>query len=208
MIISKAFYVGKFEVTQSQWQAIMGNNPAYFKKAGNDAPVESVSWDDCNGFMEKSKLRFLTEAEWEYACRAGTTTPFNLGDNITPDQVNYDGNYPYADSSKGIYRQTTVPCGSLPNANAWGCYDFHGNVWEWCQDNYKEDIYKEDIYNNRDNIPEPQYQNKAASCVVRGGHWYHGAQFCRSSYRCYDSPSYLSNSVGLRAARSLLWKDR
>ncbi|NUM36563.1 MAG: SUMF1/EgtB/PvdO family nonheme iron enzyme, partial [Candidatus Brocadiae bacterium] len=136
VIISKAFYVGKYEVTQGQWQSVMGNNPAYFKNAGNNAPIETVSWDSCNAFLEKSKLRFLTEAEWEYACRAGTTTPFNLGNNITPDQVNYDGNYPYADGQKGVYRQTTVACGSLPNANAWGCYDFHGNVYEWCQDNY------------------------------------------------------------------------
>jgi formylglycine-generating enzyme required for sulfatase activity len=130
VLISKPFYIGKYAVTQAQWLAVVsGDNPASFKD-GESFPVEYVSWEMCQDFCQKAGMTLPTEAQWEYACRAGTTTPFNLGENITPVQVNYDGNYPYNNAAKGESRIKTVPVGSLPNQNAWGCFDFHGNVCE------------------------------------------------------------------------------
>ncbi len=189
VIISKAFYVGKYEVTQAQWQAVMGKNPATFKNSGSNAPVEQVSWNDCQEFCKKTGFKLPTEAQWEYACRAGTTTPFNLGENMTPDQVNYNGNYPYAGGAKEEYSGKTVACGSLPNANAWGCYDFHGNVWEWCQDKYQE-------YSG-DNISDPKYPN-GSSCLLRGGSWVSNGYDCRSALRRSWEPDYQDSRIGLR----------
>ena len=120
----------------------MGANPSHFK--GADRPVEQVSWDDVQAFLRKLEALvpgimadLPTEAEWEYACRAGTTTPFSFGSMITPEQVNYDGNLPYAGGEKGIYREETVPAKSLP-PNPWGLYEMHGNVWEWCADGMRD----------------------------------------------------------------------
>jgi formylglycine-generating enzyme required for sulfatase activity len=115
----------------------MGNNPSDFK--GEKRPVEKVSWDEavefCNKLSQKTRktYRLLSEAEWEYACRAGTTTPFYFGNTITPDLANYNGNDPYGAAPKGLYRQQTTDVGSFP-PNSFGLYDMHGNVWEWCSD--------------------------------------------------------------------------
>jgi formylglycine-generating enzyme required for sulfatase activity len=139
--IGQGFWLFDMACTQALWQAVMGDNPSHFKGNARN-PVENVSWDDCGKFLTRINdrvrgldLRLPSEAEWEYACRAGTTTPFSFGDMITPDQVNYNGNDPYLDlgGSKGLYRKETVPVGSLP-ANPWGLYEMHGNVWEWCAD--------------------------------------------------------------------------
>src|SRR5262249_47079270 len=138
--LTQGFHLGVHQVTQAQWQAIMGNNPSNF--TGNDRPVEMVSWNDCVDFCkrlgEKTGMwfRLPTEAEWEYACRAGTTTPFHFGETISTDQANYDGNYTYGNGTRGVYRKRTKPAGSFP-ANAWGLHEMHGNVWEWCQDGYE-----------------------------------------------------------------------
>jgi eukaryotic-like serine/threonine-protein kinase len=131
------FFVGKYPVTQAQYQAIMGTNPARFQ--GEKRPVEMVSWDDAVEFCEKlsqktgRKYRLPKEVEWEYACRAGTTTPFYFGETITTDLVNYNGNVSYSSAPKGEFREETTDVGIFP-PNSFGLYDMHGNIWEWCQD--------------------------------------------------------------------------
>ncbi|MCP4702684.1 MAG: formylglycine-generating enzyme family protein, partial [Gammaproteobacteria bacterium] len=136
--LTRGFWLAETACTQALWQAIMGENPSHFK--GEEKPVERVSWEDAQKFIlqlneEKPglALKLPSEAEWEYACRAGTDTPFWFGDNITPEQVNYDGNYPYAGGKKGRYRKETVDVKALP-CNSYGLYQMHGNVWEWCAD--------------------------------------------------------------------------
>ena len=138
VLIERPFYLGKYTVTQAQWQHVMGNNPSRFQDPRN--PVEQVSWNDCQEFAKKTGLRLPTEQEWEYAARAGTTTPFHFGETISTDQANYDGNYTYGKGVRGEYRQKTTPVGSFA-PNAWGFYDMHGNVWEWCEDIYVKDAY-------------------------------------------------------------------
>ncbi len=137
--LTQGYWLAETACTQALWQAVMGDNPAYFKENMNN-PVEQVSWDDVQDFI--AKLNQLipnltaclpTEAQWEYACRAGTITPFSFGDNITSEQVNYDANTPYSNGQKSEYREKTVAVKSLP-PNAWGLYEMHGNVWEWCSD--------------------------------------------------------------------------
>ena len=136
--LMQGYWLADTTCTQALWKTVMGNgnNPANFKDDNNN-PVEQVSWDDIQVFLKKLNelipgldATLPTEAQWEYACRAGTTTPFSFGENITPEQVNYHGEYPYANGKKGLYRAKTVPIKSLP-ANSWGLYEMHGNVWEW-----------------------------------------------------------------------------
>ncbi|ALB39518.1 serine/threonine protein kinase [Anabaena sp. WA102] len=134
-----SFFMGKYKLTQAQYQAIIGNNPSYFK--GNNRPVANVSWDEAVTFCQKltqktqKNYRLPSEAEWEYACRGGKKTPFSFGDNITTDLVNYDGNDPYNSAPKGKYREQTTDVGTFP-PNAFGLYDMHENFWEWCEDDW------------------------------------------------------------------------
>jgi formylglycine-generating enzyme required for sulfatase activity len=134
-----AFWMSKFPITQAQWVRVMGASPSHFK--GDNLPVEQVSWHDAMDFCRRLSEQtghiytLPSEAQWEYACRAGTTTPFYFGETITPDQANYDGNYTYNGGPRGEYRQRTTPVGMFP-PNAWGLYDMHGNVWEWCLDEW------------------------------------------------------------------------
>ncbi len=136
-VIVKPFLMGKYPITQAQWIAVMGKNPSRYK--GDNRPVEFVSWHDsvefCKRLFDKTgkAYRLPSESEWEYACRAGTTTPFYFGETITTDLANYEGDYTYASEAKGIYREETTEVGSFP-PNAFGLYDMHGNVWEWCAD--------------------------------------------------------------------------
>jgi len=177
--LTKGFYMGVYTVTQEEWQVVMGNNPSKFMGDKN-LPVERVSWDDCQGFVkklrekDKKQYRLPTEAEWEYACRAGTITPFHFGETISTDQANYKGDYTYGDGKKGAYRKKTTPVGSFP-ANAWGLHDMHGNVWQRCQDWYGD-------YPQKD-VVDPQGPDKGEGRVLRGGSWVDAPVFCRSAYR-------------------------
>ena len=188
-----SYNMGATEVTQELWKAVMGSNPSYFK--GDNLPVEQVSWDDCQEFIRKlnqltgKTYRLPTEAEWEYACRAGATTTFNTGSNLTTDQANYDGNYPYNGNAKGQYREKTTPVGSFPR-NALGLYDMHGNVWEWCSDWY--DDYPTGAQTN------PQGASSGSGRVLRGGSWASIARDCRSANRNNNTPDFRFNFLGFR----------
>ena len=178
------FLMSRYPITQDQYQAIMGHNPSYFK--GGNRPVEQVSWHDATKFCQKlssktGKIYTLpSESQWEYACRAGTTTPFYFGETITSELVNYDGDYPYANAPKGKYREETTDVGSFP-PNAFGLYDMHGNVWEWCLDTW---------HNNYNGAPTDGSSWESAGNsnvrVLRSGSWYNLSRYCRSARRAYN----------------------
>jgi formylglycine-generating enzyme len=196
--LTKGFWLGVTPVTQAQWQAVMGSNPSNFQ--GQDRPVEQVSWDDCQEFCKKlaerdgRRYRLPTEAEWEYACRAGTTTPFHFGATLSTDQANYDGNYTYGKGKKGKYRKETAPVGSF-SPNAWGLCDMHGNVWEWCQDWYAP-------YPQSD-IRDPQGSKSGDARVVRGGSWVDLPWWCRAAYRRRGAPGFRFYYLGCRVVLCL-----
>ena len=193
--ISKAFYLGKYEVTQAQWQAVMGDNPSRFK--GDTLPVEQVSWEDVQEFIRRlntkeggSKYRLPTEAEWEYAARAGTTTAYSFGDN--PRQL---GEYAWFSENSG---NTTHPIGQK-KSNKWGLYDMHGNVWEWVQDWYSNDAYK----SSPSTAVDPKGPPAGSYRVYRGGGWINGAVVCRSALRLYDVVGPRHVPLGLRLLREV-----
>ncbi|MGF1528704.1 MAG: formylglycine-generating enzyme family protein [Candidatus Competibacterales bacterium] len=196
--LTRGFWLADTACTQALWEAVMGDNPSDFK--GPERPVDSVRWNDSQRFIEAlnesldgdGAFRLPREAEWEYACRAGTTTPFWFGHQITTDQVNYNGNYPYTDGAKGKFRQETVDVKALP-ANGWGLYQMHGNVMEWCQG--RQDGYGEG------HAVDPQDPASGDERVLRGGHWYGLAWFCRSAYRGAYHPAFRNHNVGFRLAR-------
>ncbi|MEG4627907.1 bifunctional serine/threonine-protein kinase/formylglycine-generating enzyme family protein [Microcoleus sp. w1-18aA5] len=191
------FFMGKYPITQEQWEVVMGNNPSDIK--GLKRPVEQVSWNNALEFCQKISqktgkiYRLPSEAEWEYACRAGTTTPFYFGETITPNLVNYDGNYPYGAAPKGRYRKQTTDVGSFP-PNPFGLYDMHGNVWEWCSDKW---------HDNYSGAPtdgsswETATDNKR---VLRGGSWNNHALYSRSADRDRNSAGYKLRNWGFRVA--------
>ena len=195
--LTQPFLIGKYPVTQTQWQAVMGNNPSYFQ--GDNLPVENVSWDDAQSFCKKVHEKtghtvcLPTEAQWEYSCRAGTSTPFHFGQELNGTQANCDGNYPYGTTQKGPYLGKTSPVGSYP-ANAWGLYDMHGNVWEWCQDWYSN--YP------KQSVTDPRGPEVGSFCVLRGGCWIYEAADCRSALRNRGVPSIRFNWRGFRLALS------
>ncbi|MCX7109141.1 MAG: formylglycine-generating enzyme family protein [Proteobacteria bacterium] len=195
--LTLGYWLADSACTQALWLAVTGDNPSRFKDDANN-PVEQISWNDVDKFIHQINqsvigldARLPTEAEWEYACRAGTTTPFSLGENITPEQVNYDGNYPYAGGAKGLYRKKTVPVKSLP-PNPWGLHEMHGNVLEWCQDWFAE----------FDAMPQtdPPGPTTGAFRVLRGGSWSHGGRYVRSALRRRIEPGYRDGSFGFRLA--------
>ncbi|OBQ23837.1 MAG: serine/threonine protein kinase [Anabaena sp. WA113] len=199
-----SFFMGKYPLTQAQYQAIMGKNPAYFK--GNNRPVENVSWDDAVRFCQKlsqrtgKNYRLPSEAEWEYACRAGTKTPFSFGDNITTDLVNYNGNYPYKSAPKGEYREQTTDVGTFPPTfppNPFGLYDMHGNVWEWCEDDWHENYIDAPTDGSAWNS-----QSGSNTKLLRGGSWSHDARACRSAYRLGFSRDLRYSGCGFRVVSS------
>ncbi|MBI3273169.1 MAG: SUMF1/EgtB/PvdO family nonheme iron enzyme [Planctomycetes bacterium] len=199
-----AFWMAKFSITNEEYARFLHDNPSQpVPSSWTDSrfnqpkqPVVGVSWNDATAYCRWSELRLPTEAQWEYACRAGTTTPFHFGSTITTDQVNYDGNYPYGGAPKGPYRETTVAVGTLP-PNAWGLHEMHGNVWEWCEDVYDEGYY------GRSPANDPLCDSGPSDRVVRGGSWYYIAFSCRSAYRFRHGPGYRLHNVGFRPARPL-----
>nr|VFJ98629.1 MAG: Formylglycine-generating enzyme, required for sulfatase activity, contains SUMF1/FGE domain [Candidatus Kentron sp. LFY] len=229
------FWLFDTACTQDLWQAVMGNNPSRFK--GEDRPIEQVSWNDVQKFLDRINSRIPglelvlpSEAEWEYGCRAGTDSPFGFGENITPEQVNYNGEYPYTGGEIGEYRKCTVPVASLP-PNPWGLYEMHGNVWEWTRDcwheNYRET--SDDASSNDTSEASSESQPGAdldtaldadpdthshvgtdisnasnisdVGRVVRGGSWRNVARVVRSAVRDRNKPGEHSNNLGFRCAR-------
>jgi formylglycine-generating enzyme required for sulfatase activity len=214
----KAFCLGKYQVTQAQWKAVaafpqvnkeLKLDPSRFKGDGstsltNHRPVEQVSWEDAVEFCDrlskhtKRQYRLPSEAEWEYACRAGTTTQFHFGQTITTDLANYNGNSTYGDGVKGVYRKETTEVGSFGVANNFGLYDMHGNVWEWCQD---------DWHNNYEGAPTDgsvwlSSKKSSDKKLLRGGSWYHNPVDCRSAYRYYYVLDNDLNNIGFRVVCS------
>jgi formylglycine-generating enzyme required for sulfatase activity len=186
--------IGKYEITQSQWKKIMGYNPSFFKKDGA-FPIENVSWNDIKNFIRRlnrisdKNFRLPTEAEWEYAARAGTETAFSFGDEISKlgEYAWYSGN------SEG---KTHLVGQKEPNA--WGLYDMHGNVWEWVEDDW-HDNYDGAPSDGGAWIDDP----RGAFRVFRGGSWHLDARNCRSATRDFDGPGLRFNGVGFRLARSV-----
>ncbi|MBF8271340.1 MAG: Sulphatase-modifying factor protein [Magnetococcales bacterium] len=184
--------------TQELWQAVMDDNPSRFKFSNH--PVDQVYFEDVQKFLEKInkdnpglELILPSEAQWEYACRAGTVTPFSFGENITPEQVNYDGNHPYRGGVKGEYRNKTVPVASLP-ANPWGLYEMHGNVWEWCADMW---------HDSYEGAPADGsvWDGPTGQRVLRGGSWYDHARVVRAACRDLGSRANRYDNLGFRCAR-------
>src|SRR5262249_20506264 len=175
---TRPFYMGAYEVTQQQYEAAMGSNPARFTAAnggGPDHPVEQVSWDEAVEFClrlserpeEKQAGRVYhlpTEAEWEYACRGGASSPFHFGNALSSTQANFNGNVPYGGAPKGPYLLKTTPVGSYA-PNAFGLYDMHGNVYEWCSDRYNANYYQNSPKN------DPRGPPTGDSRVLRSGSW-------------------------------------
>jgi uncharacterized protein (TIGR02996 family) len=215
--LTRPFYLGGFPVTQGQWLRVRGDNPSYFCATGegkeavagmdtSDFPVEKVSWEDAQAFLEdlaarpdeKEKgwpYRLPGEAEWEYACRGGasSSTPFCFGSSLSSAQANFNGNYPYGDAGKGPWLERTTPVGSY-RPNAFGLYDLHGNVWEWCEDWYAEDYYAHSP------AQDPLGPSNGSYRVVRGGSWGIFGQNCRAANRGGVSPSFQGYDLGFRVA--------
>jgi len=219
VVLSQGFYMQTTEVTQGQWKKVMGENPSRFKNCGDDCPVEKISWNDVQKFIKKlnryigdynypfpqveniTYIKILngtqyylpTEAQWEYACRAGTQTPFAFGKCLSTDQANYYGKRPLSGCAKGKYRGKTIPIASF-SPNAWGLYDMHGNVWEWCQDRYVR-LYPQGV------VTDPVGPASGKSRVLRGGSWSNSARDCRAANRDWLDPDDRFDSIGFRLVR-------
>jgi formylglycine-generating enzyme len=191
--LTAALWLGTCPVTQAQWQAVLGHNPSRFPGGGH--PVERVSWHDCVAFCRKlgsktgQPCRLPTEAEWEYACRAGTTAPYHCGDVVSAGEANCGGMHGVAGGRQGTCRDGTTPVESfLPNA--WGLFDVHGNVCEWCSDRYGPCPAGDAV--------DPKGPNEGPGRVLRGGSWCRGPGDCRSACRCWLGPRDRRDDVGFR----------
>lgn len=184
--LTKPFYMGKHEVTQDQWESVMGKNPSDTK--GAKLPVTNVSWEDCQEFIKKLNAktdggyRLPTESEWEYACRAGTTTAYSFGDKITPKDANYEDSKIDKPVAVGSYKP-----------NAFGLYDMHGNVWEWCEDWHGEYPFA---------VTDPKGPAKGEARVLRGGSFVGVGSTARSSVRNGGTPAVRGYDGGFRLART------
>jgi uncharacterized protein (TIGR02996 family) len=214
---TRPFYLGAFPVTQEEYQNVTGTSPSYFSTGGDGAgsvkgldtrrfPVEQVSWDDAVAFCKKlsampaetrsgRKYRLPTEAEWEYSCRGGarSSEPFHFGASLSSTQANFNGNYPYGAAHKGPYLARTSEVGSY-KPNAFGLYDLHGNVWEWCSDWYEPGYYATSP------AKDPSGPPRGSGRVLRGGNWYNPGQYCRSAIRDRYAPAYRNDHLGFRVA--------
>lgn len=225
-----AFWISIYPITQSQWRTVAELPPVNrFLEAnpsaitGDDHPVEQVSWHDAVEFCERlsrhtgQRYRLPTEAEWEYACRAKTTTPFHTGQTLTTDLANYDGTHPYQAEPVGQFRGTTTPVGYFGKANDFGLYDMHGNVQEWCADHWEEAITsqpqdsQEVILESDPQELKPELADDVASYssltpqrLVRGGSWQSPPQYCRSAYRTGLQAETRRPEVGFRIVRDMM----
>ncbi|MBL8481686.1 MAG: formylglycine-generating enzyme family protein, partial [Rhodocyclaceae bacterium] len=197
VVLSAPFWLADTACTQALWQAVTGTDPSRCK--GALRPVDMVSWNDVvmgflpalNAMRPGLEAVLPTEAQWEYACRAGTETPFSFGATVSTDQVNFDGNYPYAHAPRGVDRGCTVDVAAMP-ANAWGLYQMHGNVWEWCADWYGNYGMSKEI--------DPTGPRSGRERVLRGGSWSDGGAYCRAACRHGYEPAERSDYVGFRFA--------
>ena len=209
---TRPLLIGRHEVTQQEWRAVIGTSPSHFTACGPRCPVENVTFFEVEQFLSKLnqlagrspdrprqddlRYRLPTEAEWEYACRAGTTGPFSTGENLTTDQANYNGRFPYATTPPapaGEFRQRPTPVGSFPS-NRWGLSDMHGNVWEWTADWYG--AYAEGSTANID----PHGPDSGEKRVIRGGSWSFDANSARCGLRYTHAPGDRGFSLGFRVA--------
>ena len=191
---SKGFWLAETTVTQELWQAVMKNNPSSF--SGPQQPVEQVSWEDAQSFLQRlnamlptMQARLPTEAEWECACRAGSRTAFSFGEQIRPEQVNFNTS---SDGRDELYRRQTVPVRSLP-ANDWGLYEMHGNIWEWCQDRWQDDL-------GAAATADSQGPDQGELRAVSGGSWVCDAAAVRSASRDRYPADYRGAGIGFRIA--------
>lgn len=202
--LTQGFWLADTCCSQSIWHAITGTNPSGFQDDevySRDLPVERVTFAEVQEFITKLNVRLNcdaafslpSEAQWEYACRAGTSTPFSFGDTITTEQANFDGNYPYASSPKGEYRKMTVPVKSF-SRNPWGLYQMHGNVWEWCADWYEQ--------YSLDDVTDPTGPESGSYRVMRGGSWISYARSVRSACRFRVVRGLRDNYLGFRLLNS------
>jgi formylglycine-generating enzyme required for sulfatase activity len=221
--IAQPFFMGKYPVTQAQWREVaampqvereLESDPAKFK--GDNRPVEQVSWLDAVEFCQRLEratgrpYRLPSEAEWEYACRAGTTTPFHFGESMTTDLANYRGtdweyegktySGAYGDGPHGEYREETTEVGSFGVANAFGLYDMHGNVWEWCEDWWHDSYEGAPGEGSAWIAHEEETEEKR---VLRGGSWDYDPEDCRSAVRLRLAPVVTDDLVGFRVVCGL-----
>jgi formylglycine-generating enzyme required for sulfatase activity len=196
VVITRPFYLGKFEVTQEQWEAVMGARPSHFSDCGVDCPVEGISYTDIEAFVAKLRassgelFRLPTEAEWEYACRAGTSNPFSSGKKLTLGSANIDARL----EAEGTFRGAPSPVGSFP-PNRWGLHDMHGNVWEWCADWHCP--YAEEA------VEDPIGRCSSGLRVIRGGSWFYGSDSARCGLRYTHRPQDSGPSLGFRVVREI-----
>lgn len=201
--LSRGFWLGETTVTQALWQAVTGKNPSEFK--GDNRPVEQVGWDDAQTFIAELralhpelKVRLPSEAEWEYACRAGSRTPFYFGevDSLTLEKVNYRGIWEFKAETWGEgAKRETADVKSYP-PNPWGLYEMHGNVWEWCEDAWQDHL-------GAASVPDPllaEAPEPDAGRVVCGGSWYSDGGDVRSAFRSRRGPGSRSGNLGFRLA--------
>jgi formylglycine-generating enzyme required for sulfatase activity len=195
------FALGRHLITQAQWQAVIGE-PPLCRFSGGDRPVDSVSWHSAQSFCRQlprltgRAYRLPAEAEWEYACRAGTATPFAYGPTLTTDLANYQGDFTYGRGPRGVYRHETTPGGRFP-PNAFGLFDMHGNLWEWCADGWHAD------YEGAPADGSAWVAGPARASVGRGGSWHEPPGAARSAARARLRPGDGDEFVGFRVALSL-----